>query len=202
MIDNQKSLKFEKSDVPHADEPITPDDAPSTGNDVKQMLKFGRTIAYAALDCGTLKQNRRRLRFKKSQQTSSQDIRSAMEKLLSEKPGVTKKGDADFSKEPQQDLNLKVEKRDVNLKSDIKSDFNFVKDAKQDRNNKSNRQSEKASTPKRSRLMFKPEEKPLSTGTKDGHKSSDSIPSDDDNAKKPRSYIKAEKKSRQSYVQA
>ena len=42
--------------------------------------------------------------------------------------------------------------------------------------------------------MFKPEEKPLSTGTEDGHKSSDSIHSDDDNAKKPRSYIKAEKK--------
>ena len=196
VTDDQKALKFEKSDVPHTDDPNTPDDAPSTGNDVKQTLKFGRTIAYQTVKAtqGTLKQNRRRLRFKKSQQTSSQDIRSAMEKLLSEKPGVTKKGDADFTKEPQQDLNLKVEKRDVNLKSDIKSDFNFVKDAKQDRNNKSNRQSEKASTPKRSSLMFKPEEKPLSTGTEDGHKSSDSIPSDNDNSKKPRSYIKAEKK--------
>lgn len=196
VTDNQKSLKCEKSDVPHTDDPNTTDDAPSTGNDVKQALKFGRTIAYQTVKAtqGTLKQNRRRLRFKKSQQTSSQDIRSAMEKLLSEKPHVTKKGDADFTKEPQQDLNLKHEKRDVNLKSDIKSDFNFVKDAKQERNNKSNRQSEKASTPKRSRLMFKPEEKPLSTGTEDGHKSSDSIPSDDDNAKKPRSYIKAEKK--------
>lgn len=196
IIEDKKSLKFEKSDVSHTDDPITTEVTPSTANDVKQTLKFGRTIAYQTVKAtqGTLKQNRRRLRFKKSQQTSSQDIRSAMEKLLSEKPGVTKKGDADFTKEPQQDLNLKHEKRDVNLKSDIKSDFNFVKDAKQERNNKSNRQSEKASTPKRSRLMFKPEEKPLSTGTEDGHKSSDSIPSDDDNAKKPRSYIKAEKK--------
>ena len=195
VTDNQKSLKCEKSDVPHTDDPNTTDDAPSTGNDVKQTLKFGRTIAYQTVKAtqGTLKQNRRRLRFKKSQQTSSQDIRSAMEKLLSEKPHVTKRDDADFTKEAQQDINLKAEKRDVNLKSDIKSDFNFVKDAKQDRNNKSNRQSEKVSTPNRSRLMFKPEEKPLSTGTEDGHKSS--IPSDDDNAKKPRSYIKAEKKS-------
>lgn len=196
VTDNQKALKFEKSDVPLTDDPITPEDAPSAENDVKQTLKFGRTIAYQTVKAtqGTLKQNRRRLRFKKSQQTSSQDIRSAMEKLLSEKPHVTKRDDADFTKEAQQDINLKSEKRDVNLKSDIKSDFNFVKDAKQERNNKSNRQSEKASTPKRSRLMFKPEEKPLSTGTEDGHKSSDSIPSDDDNAKKPRSYIKAEKK--------
>lgn len=196
MTDNQKALKFEKSDAPHTGDLITPEDAPSTGNDVKQTLKFGRTTAYQTAKAiqGTLKQNRRRLHFKKSQQTSSQDIRSAMEKLLSEKPGVTKKQNADFTKGAQQDLNLKAEKRDMNLKSDIKSDFNFVKDAKQDRNNKSNRQSEKASTPKRSRLMFKPEEKPLSTGTEDGHKSSDSIHSDDDNAKKPRSYIKAEKK--------
>lgn len=45
VTDNQKSLKFEKSDVPHTDDPITPDDAPSTGHDVKQTLKFGRTIA-------------------------------------------------------------------------------------------------------------------------------------------------------------
>ena len=201
VTDNQKSLKCEKSDVPHTDDPNTTDDAPSTGNDVKQTLKFGRTIAYQTVKAtqGTLKQNRRRLRFKKSQQTSSQDIRSAMEKLLSEKPHVTKRDDADFTKEAQQDINLKAEKRDVNLKSDIKSDFNFVKDAKQDRNNKSNRQSEKVSTPNRSRLMFKPEEKPLSTGTEDGHNSSTT--NSDNNGttaerkdRKPGSYIKAEKK--------
>ena len=199
VTDNQKSLKFEKSDVPHTDDPNTPDDAPSTGNDVKQTLKFGRTIAYQTVKAtqGTLKQNRRRLRFKKSQQTSSQDIRSAMEKLLSEKPHVTKRDDADFTKEAQQDINLKAEKRDVNLKSDIKSDFNFVKDAKQDRNNKS--KSEKVSTHNRSRLMFKPEEKPLSTGTEDGHNSSTT--NSDNNGttaelkdRKPGSYIKAEKK--------
>lgn len=199
VTDNQKSLKCEKSDVPHTDDPNTTDDAPSTGNDVKQTLKFGRTIAYQTVKAtqGTLKQNRRRLRFKKSQQTSSQDIRSAMEKLLSEKPHVTKRDDADFTKEAQQDINLKAEKRDVNLKSDIKSDFNFVKDAKQDRNNKS--KSEKVSTHNRSRLMFKPEEKPLSTGTEDGHNSSTT--NSDNNGttaerkdRKPGSYIKAEKK--------
>ena len=199
VTDNQKSLKCEKSDVPHTDDPNTTDDAPSTGNDVKQTLKFGRTIAYQTVKetQGTLKQNRRRLRFKKSQQTSSQDIRSAMEKLLSEKPHVTKRDDADFTKEAQQDINLKAEKRDVNLKSDIKSDFNFVKDAKQDRNNKS--KSEKVSTHNRSRLMFKPEEKPLSTGTEDGHNSSTT--NSDNNGttaelkdRKPGSYIKAEKK--------
>lgn len=201
VTDDQKALKFEKSDVPHTDDPNTPDDAPSTGNDVKQTLKFGRTIAYQTVKAtqGTLKQNRRRLRFKKSQQTSFQDIRSAMEKLLSEKPGVTKKGDADFTKEPQQDLNLKVEKRDVNLKSDIKSDFNFVKDAKQELNNKSNRQAEKASTLKRSRLMFKPEEKPLSTGTEDGRNISTPNSDNKDTTaerqdRKSGSYIKAEKK--------
>lgn len=201
VTDNQRALKFEKSDVSHTDNPITPEDAPSTGNGLKQTLKFGRTTAYQTVKAtqGTLKQNRRRLRFKKSQHTSSQDIRSAMEKLLSEKPHVTKKGDADFTKVTQQDLNLKSEKRDVNLKSDIKSDFNLVKDAKQDRNNKSNRQSEKASMPKRSRLMFKPEEKPLSTGTEDGHNSSN--PNSDNNRttaerkdRKSGSYIKAEKK--------
>lgn len=201
FIEDKKSLKCEKSDVPHTDDPNTTDDAPSTGNDVKQTLKFGRTIAYQTVKAtqGTLKQNRRRLRFKKSQQTSSQDIRSAMEKLLSEKPHVTKRDDADFTKEAQQDINLKAEKRDVNLKSDIKSDFNFVKDAKQDRNNKSNRQSEKVSTHNRSRLMFKPEEKPLSTGTEDGHNSSTT--NSDNNGttaerkdRKPGSYIKAEKK--------
>lgn len=199
VTDNQKSLKCEKSDVPHTDDPNTTDDAPSTGNDVKQTLKFGRTIAYQTVKAtqGTLKQNRRRLRFKKSQQTSSQDIRSAMEKLLSEKPHVTKRDDADFTKEAQQDINLKAEKRDVNLKSDIKSDFNFVKDSKQDRNNKS--KSEKVSTHNRSRLMFKPEEKPLSTGTEDGHNSSTT--NSDNNGttaelkdRKPGSYIKAEKK--------
>ena len=199
VTDDQKSLKCEKSDVPHTDDPNTTDDAPSTGNDVKQTLKFGRTIAYQTVKAtqGTLKQNRRRLRFKKSQQTSSQDIRSAMEKLLSEKPHVTKRDDADFTKEAQQDINLKAEKRDVNLKSDIKSDFNFVKDAKQDRNNKS--KSEKVSTHNRSRLMFKPEEKPLSTGTEDGHNSSTT--NSDNNGttaelkdRKPGSYIKAEKK--------
>lgn len=201
IIEDKKSLKFEKSDVPHTDDPITPEDAPSAENDVKQTLKFGRTIAYQTVKAtqGTLKQNRRRLRFKKSQQTSSQDIRLAMEKLLSEKPGVTKKGDADFTKEPQQDLNLKVEKRDVNLKSDIKSDFNFVKDAKQELNNKSNRQAEKASTLKRSRLMFKPEEKPLSTGTEDGRNSSTPNSDNKDTTaerqdRKSGSYIKAEKK--------
>ena len=199
VTDNQKSLKCEKSDVPHTDDPNTTDDAPSTGNDVKQTLKFGRTIAYQTVKAtqGTLKQNRRRLRFKKSQQTSSQDIRSAMEKLLSEKPHVTKRDDADFTKEAQQDINLKAEKRDVNLKSDIKSDFNFVKDGKQDRNNRS--KSEKVSTHNRSRLMFKPEEKPLSTGTEDGHNSSTT--NSDNNGttaelkdRKPGSYIKAEKK--------
>ena len=46
VTDNQKSLKFEKSDVPHTDVLITPEEAPSTSNDVKQTLKFGRTIAY------------------------------------------------------------------------------------------------------------------------------------------------------------
>lgn len=201
VTDNHKALKFEKSDVSHTDDPITTEVTPSTANDVKQTLKFGRTIAYQTVKAtqGTLKQNLRRLRFKKSQQTSSQDIRSAMEKLLSEKPGVTKKGDADFTKEPQQDLNLKAEKRDVNLKSDIKSDFNFVKDIKQDRNNKSNRQSEKASTPKWSRLVFKPEEKPLSTGTEDGRNSSTPNSDNKDTTaehqdRKSGSYIKAEKK--------